>query len=272
MARPKAAVRVRDIAVANAARLSVMTLGVALVGLGEADHDRAVRLWLMSMGTAVFVLAALISHIKRYKSKYIGDIETREPPGLEGAQLAAELAAPDDLDPAEVDVPGDEVVATRYSLGQLALVGLLDFDADHVVGASYAQSEGRLYVYDELRGLLLPTVEPDDANSHGWPPGHGVVGTAYSENAYVLATGEHTHNGTYGLTEDERRRYADLTAVAAVPVANAAGRTIAILAVSTRQTDHVYESNDAYIDMLLLADLVARALVDLLEWFSDDDQ
>ena len=85
----------------------------------------------------------------------------------------------------------------------------------------------------------------------------------------MLATGQNTHNETFGLTRDEQERHVDLHEVAALPITNAAGNTIAILAISNRVRPGILESTDGRDEAVAMAQALARVLVDLLGGFDD---
>jgi hypothetical protein len=127
-----------------------------------------------------------------------------------------------------------------------------------------------VYTFDETAGVLVPLYEPDpDRSPSNWLPGVGVTGQAYLTDSFVLATGEHTHNATFALPETEWDKHTDLIEVAATPITNSAGNTIAILAVSNRARPGVLSSTEGYEEVLAVAEAVARILVDLLGGFDD---
>lgn len=70
---------------------------------------------------------------------------------------------------------------------------------------------------------------------------------------------------------EQQEAFRDLTAVASLPVANAAGMVIGVLTASTTAPHGPasLSSKDAYYDMLSRALSLARVLVDLLKWFDD---
>jgi hypothetical protein len=103
-----------------------------------------------------------------------------------------------------------------------------------------------------------------------WEVGQGATGEAYRRGEYVLATGDSVWNERYGLTPDQQRRYRDLTAVAAMPVETASGEVMAVLSASSKEVGTPLARDDGYEEHFLKATLVARILVDLLKWFSDE--
>ncbi|MDE0669019.1 MAG: hypothetical protein OXI48_08335 [bacterium] len=93
---------------------------------------------------------------------------------------------------------------------------------------------------------------------------------AYDTGEYQIATGGATHDGTHNLDEDRQRRYADLAEVAAMPVLNAAGATIGVLSVSHTTGRAILATSEGRRAHSTAADALARVLVDLLGWRSDE--
>lgn len=64
------------------------------------------------------------------------------------------------------------------------------------------ECEARLLVFDSSLRKLTPTFPPDgvEGGPINWSPGQGVVGVAYANQDYELASGEVTHDDTYRLT------------------------------------------------------------------------
>lgn len=128
-----------------------------------------------------------------------------------------------------------------------------------------------LYTFDDSSGLLVPVYEPDDVAAPApWKPGIGVTGQAYVREELVRADGPDTHNGTFGVRPEERGRHADLLEVAALPVVNASGRMIAVLAASNRVRRGVLGSSAGEEELVATAEAVARILIDLLDAFDDN--
>jgi hypothetical protein len=133
----------------------------------------------------------------------------------------------------------------------------------------------QLYLFDADENMLLPALEP--AHDQPSPPfrvGEGVTGRAWESGQFTIAEGIEASDGTYSLSVDKQQRYADLAAVAAMPVTNAAGEVIAVLSASTTDAGSGLTGNEGFEAFVALADAVARVLVDLLKWFSDgyDDE
>ena len=74
---------------------------------------------------------------------------------------------------------------------------------------------------------------------------------------------------TFGLTDEQMRRYRDVTVVASVPVTNAAGRLIGVVSGSSTSDTSALATSDGLEAQIFLAQAAARVLVDLLKWFSD---
>lgn len=128
----------------------------------------------------------------------------------------------------------------------------------------------QLYLFDADQEMLLPALEP--GHSPPSPPfvaGEGVTGRAWESGEFTIAEGVEASDATYALSEDKQARYADLVAVAAMPVTNAAGEVIAVLSASTSDPGTRLATDEGFEALVALADAVARVLVDLLKWFGD---
>jgi hypothetical protein len=106
--------------------------------------------------------------------------------------------------------------------------------------------------------------------SEGWAIGQGVTGEAWRRGAYVLATGSECSDETYHLNAGQQERYRELVAVAAAPVMNASGKVVAVLAGSSHDPETLLGSPEAFDAHIALAAAMARILVDLLGWASDE--
>lgn len=58
--------------------------------------------------------------------------------------------------------------------------------------------------------------------------------------------------------------------MAAMPVVNAQNQVIAVLAASTIDDAHALAGQEAFDDLVVRGQLVARVMVDVLKWFDDD--
>lgn len=181
--------------------------------------------------------------------------------------LAEELAVSTGMAESEqvaaVEV-GQVVAATRLILASDTLAWLLSPDCGPLGGALF-----HLYLFDENRELLLPAFEGWPSPSRGWEPGKGAVGDAWRSGEYVLARGPEVSDDTYGLTPAQQRRARDLAVVAAMPVTNASDQVIAVLAGSSVDPGCGLATAEGFDAHLLVAQEVARLLVDLLQWFPD---
>lgn len=156
------------------------------------------------------------------------------------------------------------VAATRVVLASEILSRLLAPETGPLAGASF-----HLYLFDEERELLLPAFEGRASPSRGWKPGTGAVGEAWASAEYVLVRGPEVADDTYGLSPAQQRRARDLAVVAAMPVTNAGDEVIAVLAGSSVDPRSPLGTAEAFDAQLLVAQEVARVLVDLLRWFPD---
>ncbi len=156
------------------------------------------------------------------------------------------------------------VAATRVILASEVLDRLLAPESGPLAGASF-----HLYLFDEQREQLLPAFEGRPSPSRGWKVGTGAVGEAWASAEYVLVRGPEVSDDTYGLTPAQQRRARDLAVVAAMPVTNASDEVIAVLAGSSVDPDSPLSTAAAFDAQLLMAQEVARVLVDLLRWFPD---
>jgi hypothetical protein len=126
--------------------------------------------------------------------------------------------------------------------------------------------EFRIFIYDPETDRLIPSYEPaaSPGPSEGWPVGAGATGFAWENNEYVLVRGQAVSDGTYGLTKEQQKQYADLQVVAAMPVRNERNEVVAILSVSSETDDGKLASPEGQQKHQELAMVVGRVLIDLL--------
>lgn len=125
--------------------------------------------------------------------------------------------------------------------------------------------EFRVFLFDESVGKLISSFHPEGVDvGDGWEPGLGAVGAAWQSGEYVAVHGEACHDDTWGLTPEEQEQYASLAVVAAMPVRNARWELIAILAGSSERDDGQLTGPEGLEKHRLLAEVVARVLVDIL--------
>jgi hypothetical protein len=129
--------------------------------------------------------------------------------------------------------------------------------------------EFRLYLLDADSGMLLPSYEPDAQASAGWRIGQGVTGKVWETGEYEAAAGEGVSDSAYGLDADQQARYAHLQVVAAMPVRSARNELIAVLTASSDVDDGVLVSPDGKERHRVLADVIARVLIDVLQLTHD---
>jgi hypothetical protein len=184
------------------------------------------------------------------------------------ADLAA-AAGPIALD--QVDEPHEMISAARNSLAGESLARVLT-----PATGERADFQMRLYLLDEDQARLVPVLLPTDEDNGPhtdtvWEVGKGATGRAFAEGDFVFVRGDAIWDSTYDVSPEQAELFKTLTAVASMPVFNAAGDTIAVITATTEASDlSVLATVEQAFDTLLGRSLlVARALVDLLGWFPD---
>lgn len=241
--------------------LVLVCLGVVLLvaSLFQGDGNAAYAFGLLVFGSSLVVLGVVLP---RLLNAEVGPATGIKLTLAEEREVSTGLAGDEE---AEGDVGPDQVVAaTRVVLASDTLARLLAPERGPLAGASF-----HLYLFDEQRELLLPAFEGRASPSRGWSIGRGAVGEAWVSGEYVLARGEEVSDDTYGLTPSQQRRARDLAVVAAMPVTNASDQVIAVLAGSSTDADSLLATDEGFDAQLLMAQEVARVLVDLLRWFPD---
>jgi hypothetical protein len=174
----------------------------------------------------------------------------------------------DDREPDNSDEDDDVISVANYIAGNMALSQLLD-NAVEATGP-LEHCDLRLYLYDEEVKRLVPihtTGHVEDPTT--WEVGKGATGVAYERKEFVLVQGDAVWNDTFGLTTKQQERYKRLVAVASTPVLNASGDVIAVLSATSSHFKHALASAEGQRDLNLTALLIARVLVELLQWFDD---
>lgn len=238
----------------------LVLLGVVLLvaSLFQDDGNEAYAFGLLIFGSSLVTLGVVLP---RLRNAEVGPATGFKLTLAEERELSTGLAGSDDVS----EVGPDEVVtATRVLLASETLARLLAPEQGPLAGVSF-----HLYLFDEQRDLLLPAFEGRPSPSRGWRAGTGAVGEAWASGEYVLARGEEVADDTYGLTPAQQRRARDLAVVAAMPVTNAGDEVIAVLAGSSVDADSPLATDEGFDAHLLVAQEVARVLVDLLQWFPD---
>lgn len=129
----------------------------------------------------------------------------------------------------------------------------------------------QLYILDPDRQILHPVLRSIGDPSAEFRIGQGAVGTVWSRGSAAVVVGGEVSDDTYGLSPEQQQRYADLVAVAAVPVTNARDQMIAVLSVASTDPRSIPATDtDTTVEHLsFMASVAARLLVDVLKWFRD---
>lgn len=246
-------------------RLFAMALGVGAVGAGVIfRNEPAVAVPSIPTGLFLAGAAALLPWIKLLK---VGnnELQTRDPNELAAMEAEVEELRKlgDEVELENVDLPGDdEWDGALFAVGEEALDRILT-----EMPPLLADCEARVFLYDSTVDLLVPARRPADAPHRawlGWRPDQGANGDAFTNNARAVRTGDSTHDSADGLTPDMQAAYADLTAVAAIPLTNRAGDPIGVLSLSSTDPRTQLAGYDAYWLHLNLATKVSVILVELL--------
>jgi len=242
--------------------LVLVFLGVVLLvaSLFQGGGNQAYAFGLLIFGSGLVVLGVVLP---RLQNAEVGPATGFKLTLADKAErvLSTALAESDGVATVEVN---QVVSATRVVLASDTLGRLLAPDAGPLVGAWF-----HLYLFDDQRELLLPAFEGRPSPTKGWKPGVGAVGEAWSTGEYVLVRGEEVSDDTYGLTPAQQHRARNLALVAAMPVTNARDEVIAVLSASSVDPDSALGTAEGFDAQLLVAQEVARVLVDLLQWFFD---
>ena len=240
--------------------LVLVLLGAVLLvaSLFQGGGNEAYALGLLIFGSGLVTLGVVLP---RLRNAELGPATGFKMTLAEERELSTGLAESPDVDRVEVD---QVVAATRLILASETLGRLLAPDQGPLSGAWF-----HLYLFDEQRELLLPAFEGQPSPSQGWKVGVGAVGEAWASGEYVLVRGEEVSDDTYGLTPAQQHRARNLAVVAAMPVTNASDDVIAVVSGSSVDADSPLATADGFDAHLLVAQEVARVLVDLLGWFPD---
>jgi hypothetical protein len=241
--------------------LVLVLLGGVLLGasLFQGGSNAAFGLGLLIFGSGLVTLGVVLPRLR--------NAEVGPATGFkltlaeEQREVSTGMAESDEVAPVEVD---QVVAATRLILASDTLGRLLAPDQGPLAGAWL-----HLYLFDEQRDLLLPAFEGRPSPSQVWKPGVGAVGEAWTTAEYVLVRGPEVSDETYGLTAAQQHRARNLAVVAAMPVTNAGGDVIAVVSGSSVDADSPLAGAEGFDAHLLVAQEVARVLVDLLRWFPD---
>jgi len=245
--------------------LGAMLLAASLVQ-GGGNGNAAYGVGLLIFGSSLVTVGVVLPRLRNAEvGPATGFKLTLDEQQQRAVSVSTGLAAvaADDAGAAVVEVD-DVVAATRFVLASETLGRLLAPESGPLAGAWF-----HLYLFDEQRELLLPAFEGRASPSQGWRPGAGAVGEAWVSGEYVLVRGEEVSDATYGLTPAQQHRARNLAVVAAMPVTTAGGAVIAVLSGSSTDPASPLASAEGFDAHLLMAQEVARLLVDLLQWFED---
>ncbi len=232
--------------------------GLLVASVGQGRSSAPFSIALLVFGSALVVLGVVLPRLRHAE---VGPAVGFKLTLVEERDLSTGLAECDQV----ATVEARQIVsATRLVLASETLARLLTPASGPLAGALF-----HLYLFDEQRDLLLPAFEGRPSPSRGWRPGTGAVGDAWDSGEYVLVRGPEVCDDTYGLTPSQQRRARDLAMVAAMPVTNASEDVVAVLAGSSTDPWSRLAGPDGFDAHLLVAQEVARVLVDLLHWFPD---
>lgn len=181
--------------------------------------------------------------------------------------LRRQLDSHDDGDPTPWSDDPTVIGALNYNAGTLALHAIFE------VATTETALKGcdiRLYMFDVDLDELVPIWADEDEPST-WPSGVGATGEAWRTGKYVLATGSAVRDATYDLTPDQQSRYSALHAVAAMPVCTSTGTVIGVVTAATRDPKSELVTSEGRIDLTTCSLLVSRVIIELFQWFSDDE-
>lgn len=240
----------------------LVLLGATLLvaSLFQGDGSQAYAFGLLIFGSGLVVIGVVLPRLRKAE---VGPAAGFKLTLADEAQREISTGLAESAEVVTVEV--DQVVAaTRLVLASETLGRLLAPEEGPLAGAWF-----HLYLFDEQREVLLPAFEGRPSPSQGWKPGVGAVGEAWASGEYVLARGQEVSDDTYGLTADQQRRARNLAVVAAMPVTNASDEVIAVVSGSSTDPESPLATVEGFDAHLLVAQEVARILVDLLQWFPD---
>lgn len=156
--------------------------------------------------------------------------------------------------------PALERRGKQKQLAARRLIGLL-LKRDHGLPSHY---RFHLYLPDEVRHEMTP-VYPAEGDPPSWRYGCGVTGEAWRRKAYVVARGVATHDATFRLTPSQKKQYANLQVIAALPLWDDRQRPIGVLTCSSSNDDGRLVSADGFDRHQELAQICSRILIDVVE-------
>jgi hypothetical protein len=232
--------------------------------------DRLQRLGLADpLWPALAVLLGLLlaPYVQEVQAVGTKVVRSAAPTPRDSSDELAELAA-STLDAAS-ELSADEqagLAASRYLGTQLALSGAV------ALFPELAPLRLHLYVPDD-DGRLVPLLEhddPEDAWARGWDPGVGVVGRAFSRRRVQAGRAPALVEELRAVPDKPPEAFTDLRVVVAVPLLNLAGRPVGVLSAAAVDGDPDPTDPDIRLALEALASGLARVLVDLAAWETDD--
>lgn len=246
----------------RAGSVVLVLVGVTLLvaSLFQGGATGAYAFGLLIFGSGLVVIGVVLPRLRKAQ---VGPAAGFKLTLADEAQREISTGLAESADVVRVGV--DQVVAaTRLVLASETLGRLLAPEQGPLAGAWL-----HLYLFDEQREVLLPAFEGRPSPSQGWKVGVGAVGEAWASGEYVLVRGQEVSDDTYGLTADQQRRARNLAVVTAMPVTNASDEVIAVVSASSTDPESPLATIEGFDAHLLVAQEVARILVDLLQWFPD---
>ena len=266
--RPRVAAP-RAATILDLGRLLSAAVGASIVygGLRLGSDRNTVANTALVVGGGLVALGTLIPWFRLVRWRH-GEIDI-EHPEIGRARAAQGLAERQAESPIVLR-EGEDIAAARLYAARLALRAIYRDAASFV--PSYERCEFRLFIYDARRRLLMAAFRPldEEVPTRSWRPGEGATGFAFRDNEYVIAVGSQTHDATFNLDEAAQQAYAHLTEVAAMPLANGAGRTIGVLSVAHSTGETILDSEAGYRAHARVAAMVSRVVIDLLGLARDD--
>ncbi|MXW41570.1 MAG: GAF domain-containing protein [Acidimicrobiia bacterium] len=192
-----------------------------------------------------------------------------EDPELQRVRLSREISEEQSQNRLSIKMQ-ESLDATRYFAATLAIQAI--FTDAQKAQPGFEVCQLRFFMYDKQQKRLFAVLRPDQPECHqrGWKLREGVTGMAYATGKFQIATGAATHDGTYNLDEDDQKRYAHLTEVAAMPVMNAGSIVVGVLSASHDTDKSILGTEEWRGTHQVASDAIARVVVDLLGWYSDD--
>ncbi len=242
--------------------LIVTVFGMTMFVLRDSPYS----FWLIVVGLSTLIFSAAYPRLIEAEVTPRGARVKLGPIQEESLVIAEE----DTVGETQIDEADELIVGARSALAGEALGAIL-----RPIVHDEGTTNFRLYLYDADTDRLAPVIISATLPEHGsretWIVGKGATGTAYQDGRFVFVTGDAIRDSTYGVTPEQAETFEDLTAVAAIPVLNASEAPLGVLTATSNAPDggELSDEESAYYEVQARALLAARALVDLLGWFSD---